>query len=229
MSFNFSHRAEYRLNSSMIKEVIELYGVPAKFIKVDPVNLDHTIFKDYSHLLSLDSYDITVLPETSDAFETANLPLQDFGILNFDNITLFIHADSIKEICNFNQLVGNLIVLQSNKVMEITFAELQVPGINNLFTYDDAKSVYKLTCKPYDFKANDEIKHVDMRAEQKELPDQIRDFDALDAYFDQILNDTETRREETEVKPVVPVKDGEEITKKPIINKDVDDVWGQYF
>lgn len=230
MNFNFSHQPECRLNSVMAREVIALYGITAKIIITEKVNHDQTIFKDFTHLASLDSHEIQVLPEDSNNFEVNGTPFQEFGIINFDNMNLFIHSDSIADICPFNQLIGNLIQLPSNKVMEIVNAEQYVPGINNLFVYSDAKSVYRLTCRPYEFKATDEIRHepIEETAENEE-DDPIRDYDALDEYFTEILNDTKERAHETEVEPTVPVKTENGVVNKPKVDKSVDDVWGQFF
>lgn len=224
--FNFSRAPEYSLNSSMIKEVINLYGVKIKFLKTNKINHDATIFKDFSHLEGHDVFELNALPENSEAFDTANIALQDFGLLNFDNVSLFVHQDSFKGVCQYNEIVGNIVVLPSNKVMEIVNTEEQVPGINNLFTYDDAKSVYKLTCKPYDFKSMDELQNLEYTEDkdQEEL-EPLREYDALDEYFSEILKDTEERRQEAEVLPTVQTSDG----KKPMVNKDEDDVWGQFF
>ena len=224
MSFNFSQAPEYKLNSNLIKEIIHLYGVTVKFIRVDKVNHDKTIFKDFSHLESLESYDIEVLPEMSESFDMQNSPLQDFGLLNFDNAELFVHKSAFDNICKYNQIVGNLIVFPSNKVMEITFAEEQVPGINNLYTFGDTKTCYKLTCKPYEFKKTDEIQHVDLK--NQPIDDPIKEYDALDEYFNELLKDSQERAHEAEVQQTVQTASGEKV---PVIDKTKQDIWGQGF
>lgn len=231
----------------MIKEVIELYGIEVKFIKTNRINHDSTIFKDFSHLEGHDAFTINVLPENSEGFDTANIALQDFGLLNFDNVSFFVHRDVIEPVCSYPEIVGNLIVLPSGKTMEITMVEMQTPGVNNLYTFDDRKSVYKLTCKPYDFKPMDELQNLDANLgasrdnddneagkggatrssveKDRQMDDVLREYDALDGYFDEILKDTEERRVETEVVPSVQTA----TDKKPMVSREEDDVWGQFF
>lgn len=224
----------------MIKEVIKLYGIEVKFIKTNRINHDSTIFKDFSHLEGHDAFTINVLPENSEGFDTANIALQDFGLLNFDNVSFFVHRDVIEPVCSYPEIVGNLIVLPSGKTMEITMVEMQTPGVNNLFTFDDRKSVYKLTCKPYDFKPMDELQSLDANLgngtdkdgatrnsaeKDRQMDDVLREYDALDGYFDEILKNTEERRVETEVVPSVQTA----TDKKPMVSREEDDVWGQFF
>ena len=164
MNFNFSQQPEYNLHKSLTKEVIDLYGIRIKFLITEKINEDKEVFGDFSHIKT-DSdkvFEMFALPETSEAFDQTSYGFNDYGFNDFNNTNLFIAADDFKDICTMNKIVGNLIVLPSNKVMEVTNLDWMVPGINNLFTYIDEKSVYKLTCVPYEFKLADETEHKDL-------------------------------------------------------------------
>lgn len=232
MNFNFSNQPEYDLNTSMIREVINLYGVLTKFLVTEKINRDDTVFGDYSHLKS-DSekiYDIYMLPETSESWDSVDYSFTQFGLANYDNITLFAAKSDFDPISNddpdFKSIMGNLIVLPNDKVMEITNVEISVPGINNLFTYKDAKSVFKLTCKPYDFKLIQEIDSADID------PDPSVPTETLDVYFQELINQTIAQDTEAEVTPQVTtvIKTGTNDTKviKPIVDKSEDDIFGAF-
>ena len=57
----------------------------------------------------------------------------------------------------FTNVIGNLLVFPNDRVMEITDINITTEGINNLYTYNNEKSVYKISCKPYDFKIQNEV------------------------------------------------------------------------
>lgn len=167
INFNFSKKAEYSLNSSLIDEAIRLYGIRVKFLLTEKINLDDTIFGDYSHMKS-DSekiWDMFMLPEMSESFDIGQYMFDEFGFTSYDNISLFVSTKMFLGVCEMREIVGNLIVLPSSKVFEITSIEWMVPGVNNLFTFADEKSVYKLSCKPYEFKLINELDHKDLVSE----------------------------------------------------------------
>ena len=167
MNFNFSKKAEYSLNSSLIDEAIRLYGIRVKFLLTEKINLDDTIFGDYSHMKSDAEkiWDMFMLPEMPESFDIGQYMFDEFGFTSFENINLFVSTKMFRGVCEMREIVGNLIVLPSSKVFEITSIEWMVPGINNLFTFADEKSVYKLSCKPYDFKLISELDHKDLVSE----------------------------------------------------------------
>lgn len=159
MNFNFSQKPEYNLNASLTHEIINNYGIHVKFLIVERVNLDANIFGDFSHLKTNKDniFDFFALPEVSESFDISNFNFNDYGFNTFENISLFVFAKTLDDIIDMKNVIGNLIVLPNNKVMEISNIEFMVPGVNNLFTYNDMKSVYRLTCVPYEFKSHDEI------------------------------------------------------------------------
>ena len=230
MNFNFSNQPDYALNTSLVEELINLYGILTKFLITEKINKDDNVFGDYSHLKSDSSkiYDIYMLPENTEDWDASDFNLNGFGLVNFENIVLFAaKSNFVDEDHNeFDEIVGNLIVLPNNKVMEVTNVDATVPGVNNLFTYNDAKSVYKLTCKPYDFKLINEVDKVDISLDPS-VP-----YETLDVYFQELIDTSNAQNTEAEVTPQVQtvVKTGTIDTKvqKPIIDKSEDSVWGSF-
>lgn len=239
-NFNFSKAPEHDLNSSLAKEMINLYGIRVKFIIVDRINTDKSIFGDYSHLKSnaTDTFDISVLPEDTENWDDSGYSLSAFGPINFENIVLFVHRDIFKDLLEIQKITGNLLVFPNNKIMEITDTESKVPGVNNLFTYQDAKTLLKLTCKPYDQKIINELDQdslfYDSKPQVNPNPDYNNDnpYESLDKYFEELMDNKEEFTQDVEVIPSVStIKPGEkndEEVKKPIIDKNIDDVWGNY-
>ena len=163
-NFNYSRRVEYNLQESLIKEYITHYGILVKFIKTEKINRDDVVFGDFSHMKSnlKDIFDMYMLPENSEGFDSSYM-FNDLGLFSFDNINLFVMKTDIdKTGLDVSTVVSNLVILPNNKIMEITSVDWQVPGLNNLYTQDDIKSVYKLSLVPYDNKLTDEIKSKDV-------------------------------------------------------------------
>lgn len=163
-NFNYSRRVEYSLQESLIKEYINHYGILVKFIKTEKINRDDVVFGDFSHMKSnlKDIFDMYMLPENAEGFDSSYM-FNDMGLFNFDNINLFVmKSDVDKTGLDLSTVVSNLVILPNNKIMEITSVDWQVPGLNNLYTQDDVKSVYKLSLVPYDNKLTDEIKSKDV-------------------------------------------------------------------
>jgi hypothetical protein len=235
MNFNYNQKPEYDLNAGMITELINLYGVLTKFLIVEKINKDDTVFGDYSHLKSDSSkiYDIFMLPETSEEFDNAGDMWREFGLVNAETINLFVSRTDIEQIFTenideekgFNGILGNLIVLPNNRIIEITDVDFQTPGINNLYTYNNTKSVYKLSCKTYDMKLINEVDNVDISVDENE------EYETLDNYFNELIGDSnEQNSEASEIPQVTTVIKGTVDTKvnKPIIDKTEDSVFGGF-
>lgn len=246
MNFNFFHNPEYNLHSHLIDEVISLYGIKIKFLLVEYINKDETVFKDFQHIKTDHKkvFDMNALPENSEFFDNTNYNFGDFGFLDFNNISFFIHTKEFNKInVSLNKIIGNIIVLPSNKVIEITDVQFMVPGINNAFTEDSEKSVYKITCRPYEFKVINEIDHDHLKHSEKKskemIPDKIlNNYDALDDYFNEILNNDMAREYEVEVQPakdqIQETDEKDEMNRnknikveKPMYINDEKDIWGQ--
>lgn len=227
MNFNFTESPEFDLNTSLIEEVINLYGVLIKFLLVEKVNRDDIVFGDHSHLKSNseDIFEMYMLPEISEDWDTTGISFGDSGLINFENINLFVSRKSIDDM-EIDRVVGNILVLPNNKIMEITNASWEVPGINNLFTYADTRSVLKLSCKTHDHKLINELDTVDISAED-DTP-----YETLDAYFAELTDISDDQDTEAEITPNVSTveKTGDIDNKvlKPIVDNTEKTAWGEF-
>jgi len=244
MNFNYAKKPEYDLNSVMSDELISLYGILTKFLITERINKDTLVFGDYTHLKSdgLKIYDVYMLPENSEEWDSAGDMFNQFGLTNYDNVSLFVHANLISTVPDLQQdlvkLTGNLVIMPNNKIMEITNADWTVPGGNNLFTYNDVKNVIKLSCKPFDSQLIQELAPADISV------DPVVPYTGLEAYFNELVNQTAAQNTNTEVTPSVPIVNkapapvlpaapnstGSTDTSgtKPIIDKSEPDVWGNF-
>lgn len=234
MNFNHTQSPDYQLNTTLAEEMINLYGVPTKFLVAERINRDDNVFGDYSHLKTDNSkiYDIYMLPENSEEWDQGGYNLTSFGLVNFENVSLFVAKSSFDGIIELPQITGNLIVFPNNKVMEITETDPVVPGVNNLFTHNDAKSIFKLTCKPYDFKLINEIDNTDMSVQVDPETGEAVQYETLDHYFDELIGEKAEQDDEAEIIPQVTTVDQSSIVHekvvKPIIDNSEDSVWGQF-
>lgn len=164
MSFNLniSRKKEYSLQERQIDELISMYGIKCKYLYTEKQNIDATVFKDFSHLkLGTDFKDIYLLPENTENWDesvTFNL----FGSFNMWSQNLFISKKSILELfpdffeSGRKDLVNSLIVTPGSSVLEITNMEPYNLGINNMWTYADQPSSYRLSVRIYDHNIADE-------------------------------------------------------------------------
>jgi len=237
MNLNFSHTPDYDLNTSMINEVINMYGVPIKFLIAQKINTDDLVFGDYSHLKTDNNkiYDLFALPENSEGWDQSDNSFNQFGLNNFENINLFVSKmdlmDVVPDLANHTSSVtGNLIVLPNNKVMEISNTSFEVPGVNNLYVNTDAKSVLMLTCIPYNNKLISEVSSTDVSVDPN-VPNV-----ALDTYFNELINQTTQQNTNAEVTPSVPVvqkgtgaNGTDTVVVQPPVDKTTEpDVWGNF-
>ena len=67
MNLNFSNQPEYDLNKSLIKEVIDTYGIKIKFLKTEKINIDN-VLGDFSHMKTDKDkiFEMFALPENSE-------------------------------------------------------------------------------------------------------------------------------------------------------------------
>lgn len=237
MNFNFGGQNDYRLNSSMVEEVINMYGVKIKLVLQERVNNDQVVFGDYSHLFSdgEHQHEMFQLPENTEEFDNLDISFSQFGLSDMTSINLFIHRNSIENIpgvepINSNSrdyaqkmkptvqdldfhLVGHLVVLPSGKIYEITDQRFSVPGVNNLFTSKNDKTVYKVTCVQYQPKLINELDQMDIStfgSSEEEVESYVPDL-SLEDYFEE-LNQAHTDQEfEAEVND----------TQEKIINTDI--------
>ena len=236
MNLNFYNNPEYELNRSLITEMISMYGIQVKFVKVKKINEDN-LFKDYQHLVAdkNDIIEMYALPENSDSFDSSGYQFNSFGFTDLNNLSVFISVESFGDI-QFKEIVGNLIVLPSNKILEITDVTFQVPGINNDFVNNNSRTVYKLTLTPYEFKLTDNLSEIQKPA------DDLSPLDtppkSLDDYFEELMKEKEDLETELEVKDSQTVSKETNLVdsfERPIDEKvksqknvTTDDVWGSF-
>ena len=184
--FNFNNKAnEYETFGNITDELIKLFGVDVKWIKTKFVDVDSVLgdFKNYQSGTDDIIEWIMLLPSTPEGFEGHNNFLSQFGLINLDSMDFYLSIHELKRIHDeFNKCVGDLIILPSGKVMEVTNISSQVPGINNMFLYPNQKQVYQLTCKTYHYN-HDNIKIT------KEP--EIGDTGGLDMLFNLLEKETE--------------------------------------
>lgn len=231
-NYNIDEAPEYDLNADLIDECINLYGVPTKFLVVQKLNSDDTVFGDYSSIKTDGTkiFSVYMMPENSDSWDSGGYNFSDFGMLNNDNTTVFVSKNSVQNIItlDFKELYGNLVVMPNNKIMEVTDVQFEVPGVNNLFTYSNAKSVYKLTLKPYAVKLTDEINRTDISV------DPLEDYSTLDNYFDELLDRKVAQDTEMEIIPAVDTIKKEfgieidTVQRKPRVSQVEDSVFGEF-
>lgn len=230
-NYNMDNSPEYNLNASLIDECISLYGVPTKFLVTTKLNSDDTVFGDYSSIKTDGTkiFDVYMLPENTESWDSGGYNFSDFGLLNNDNCSCFVSKLSVETIgLEFKSLYGNLVVMPNNKIMEVTDVQFEVPGVNNLYTFKNAKSVYKLTLKPYAVKLTDEIDTSDISVD----PDE--DYSTLDNYFNELLDVKISQDNEMEINPAVDTinkEDGVEIDivqEKPRVSRVEDSVFGEF-
>ena len=236
MNLNFYNSPEYDLNKSLITEMISMYGIQVKFVKVKKINEDN-LFKDYQHLVAdkNDIIEMYALPENSDSFDSNGYQFSSFGFTDLNNLSVFISVESFGDI-QFKEILGNLIVLPSNKILEITDVTFQVPGINNDFVNNNSRTVYKLTLTPYEFKLTDNLSEI------QKPSDDLSPLDtppkSLDDYFEELMKEKEDLETELEVKDSQTVSKETNLVdsfERPIDEKvksqknvTTDDVWGSF-
>ena len=223
MNFNTSNTVNYQLYKSLTDEMINLYGVLGKFIKVEKINQDSVVFGDFTHLKSIpnESYEIYMLPENSDTWDSIAMNFGQYGMSTNESVNVFVSRASIEKIYpnfdtnkGFEGIYGNLIVMPNGRLMEITFMEYETPGINNLYLNNDVKSAYKLTLKTYANRQVNELTADDIGVEE---------YATLNNYFNELLGDNTEVDTEAEV-ALDPVTQPD----KPLIDNTEDSVFGRF-
>lgn len=255
LNLNFSKSPDYELNKRLTDEVINIYGINLKFVKVSRLGPEPT-FGDFSNLLAnkTDVYDLYGLPDNAENFDMTQYSYTNYGFNTFDFISVYVSTREFAEDkinLDVTKIVGNLIVLPNDKVLEITNVEFNLPHANNLFAYDDAKCVYKLSLRPYEFKQYDNLapetlqnssnfkdanKYLKDLANIDETLEDSKDsnFDSLDDYFIRLQQKKAEQDSEAEVKDYastvsdVSNTDEQQSVKKPIYNTDERDIWNGF-
>lgn len=162
MPINFNnHRSEYELFNGMTSELISSFGVYVTYLKTKFCNVDQ-VLGDIGHYSVTTPEqvieDVPLLPEHPEGFQAQDNLLSNFGLINLDSMDFFMSRDTLDRIYEggeFNRCAGDLIVLPSGKIMQITNIKAQVPGANNEFLYANQKNVYQITTKTYHHKGDE--------------------------------------------------------------------------
>jgi hypothetical protein len=237
MNFNITSKPDYSLQARHTHEIINLYGVQTKLLLTEKVNYDATVFGDYQSVKTNkeDTFLVPMMPETSEEYDNIGINFSEFGMMNVESINMFVSRKTVDKVFEdifekenttedeFNtdplspvkKLQSNLVILPNNRVMEITDVEFMVPGINNLFTEQDIKNVYKLTMKTYDVKLTDDLESIN-----DEDTETIGSYKELDSYFDELTNNHNIIDEEAK-------EQIDEDTEKVVVAP-ADDVFGRF-
>jgi hypothetical protein len=229
MNFNIGtgHDNEYELFRSQTQEIISLYGIYIKYLIVNKINKD-IIFGEHSHI-KVDNeqvHEMYMLPEETETWSGGGDLFSKFGLQNLDTLNFFIGVEDMEKIHpnivnregkGWDFIIGNLIVLPNNKIMEVTNFEPEVEGNNNLFPYDLKKNVYKITCKSYIANRDDYSKADDI-SDSTEFD--YEDFGNLESIF----SDEEEKTEQITTSSEAPILADEVIypntvRQKPIRSK----------
>ena len=196
MNFNRSQNPDYKLKERHINELINLYGIEADYVYTTKENQDK-IMRDFSHLKTGDSVKVMLLPEEMVSFEE-DLNWDMFGLNSMRTMHLYISKESIYKLFpewsfdkHAKDIVNSLVVFPSEAIMEISDITTTGEGINNLFTYNDEESVYRLSMRNYYVSQQDTV---ETQAEQSETVEET--FDDLDAYFHSLDNMTDEIEEQ---------------------------------
>lgn len=216
-NLNMSQKPEVELAGKHIHEMINMYGIPCKWLFSERVNEDNLVFKDFSHMkVGTDFMDVTLKPEETESYIGDNI-YNGFGIFNQQSTELFISAiDMLRlypewftETGSRAKVVNSLIITPSSTILEITNVENFFEGISNLWGYDDKPNSYRLSCKVYSNNISDEgVSDIKDTIKLEEGPDgeifshdQDIDTSEVDAFFD-TLSDVKVQQD----------KEGDEIS-----------------
>lgn len=194
MSWNFNQKSvEYKLYGSLTDELINQFGLLVKYVVTNKMNGD-LLLGEFSHMEANNDnlFDVYMYPEDTSGYQLANDVMAKFGMLNYDTVKMFISRNSLLQINQEGDPTkhyGDLVIMPSRKVFEITDIEDQVHGINNLFTMANEKNVYLLTLKPYNYN-HDELNIQNEPYEQETIPDFGKYFDIPERETEKVVQNT---------------------------------------
>jgi hypothetical protein len=183
-NFNYTKKKEYKMYGSMVDELINLYGIEVEYLEVSKFN-DNVTFQEYeSRQLSSDSTTISVKMEEQGEYFDPNSIINSFGISNLESTNIYISYKTLIVLLpdfesskGFGAMIGNVIIFNSNKILEITDVVPLTPGVSNLFSFNDSKNVIKLTLNTY------------INSHQDYQNPTYNDTTALDNVFTSLSND----------------------------------------
>jgi hypothetical protein len=211
INLNYSHQPEYDLYNTITDELINGYGILSKYIVTEKVDMDTSTFGEWTSLKAEnnDVYEVFLLPDTTENWQGQNIVFDQFGLNNFSTMEFFISERGLhtifpfwEESININDMISDLILMPSGKVLEVTHVEPLVEGVNNLFSYDDNKNTVKITCRNYQFRKNDELDVDALLPNEPQLtPAEKSTQENLDDYFTRLIDSDEIPDENYEDKP----------------------------
>ena len=212
-NFNISRKPEQSLKEGLIKEMINLYGIPCKWLYSEKINTDF-VFRDFSGLkVGTDDNkdpefkDITILPEDTNNWE-GEIGYQSWGRFNDMSQNCFISkADILKLYPDFYEeknskakILNSLLLTPSGTFLEVTNISEFEPGINNLWAYADTPSSYKLTVKVYTNNLADEgLSSINTQVvlDDQEAFSETEDIDTSDV--DEFFNTLSSLKEQQDI------------------------------
>ena len=202
MQFNLNRQShpDQQLKENQINEMIGIYGVECDFLYTEKMNVDKVLM-DFSHLKlsEKDSIKIFVMPENPEGYgEDLNWSM--FGLENKRKVHFFISKKSCQDIIankqeNFDYsdklllkdisltMINSILVMPNGTLLEITDVLTEVEGINNLFTFSDDQSVYRLSTQVYYNNIQDEMSY-DTNKDSVPIKEQTSDIAPLIDYPD---------------------------------------------
>ena len=235
MNFNYStddtHNNEYDLFRSTTAEMINLYGIQIKYLITEKIQQD-TIFGEH-HSIKINNenvFEFFAKPEETENWGGESDIFSKFGLQNLDTMNIFVGRTDMEkihpEIVNREGKVtieklphGNLVVFDSNKIMEVTDMKLtsDLFGNNNIFDSNLTKNVYKLTLKSYIANRDDYTDASDINNSDEVEYDDFGNLESIfggeEENYENIEHSSQDKLLEDEV--IYP----SEVRKKPIRNK----------
>lgn len=226
MNFNLSHSPEYSLYGSLSEELINLYGIQCKYFVTDRIEVDE-ILGEHARL-SIDetrAFEIFLLPSETENFG-GDVQLSVFGLFNNESLTAFVSGNTMKKIhpnivtdtgTNFDYILGDLVIFQSGRIMEVSGFSPYVEGsVNNLFVYNDNKNLYRINLKTY---IGNNLENNNFIKESSKL--EIEAVENLEEIF-------ELDKEKKETQEEVAASKGKVNRKKPVVSKNThNNVFGE--
>lgn len=196
-NLNRSKNPDYLLKQNHIEELINIYGVECDYVYTSKENQDK-IMREFSHFETGDSKKVMLLPEEMVSYEE-DLNWDMWGLNNMRTMHLFISKKSMYNLfpewsfgAHAKDIVNSLVVFPSGSIMEISDITTTGEGINNLFTYNDEESVYRLSMKNYLASQQDTV------APDAEQSEEVQEtFEDLDSYFDSLDKVKDNQEEES--------------------------------
>lgn len=155
MAWNLNNKKQdYALSGAVTHELIDMYGLVVRYFSTELINEDN-VLNEFQHLKidNIKSFDISVYPEDLEEYKNNDDILSKFGFTSTSSTNFFISAKTVSKILDsqndITQMIGGVIKVPSGKLLEITNVDIEVPGINNLFLYNNQKNVFLLKTKPY--------------------------------------------------------------------------------